>query len=320
MQKDKIGRWIEATEKLDEQINIGYAHIKHCTNHQSPQWLLLSHKQFDGIGGLIYLLRDKSYFNQLVIPRLREEDRPCVFKKVAALIRTLYTPIPHTPLINLRKTKDEKDICHLHPIAFKIFSIEETIKIKKAAKKADVSLNTFLLYHLNQSVLDFFASQMDKVSWRIPVNMRGAVHILSETANAWGFIQIIYEKNISMKQLQLLIKEHLEKHEHWGFWLLCNILGSLSPDFILNATKNDIKKGFFLTGVFSNLGDWSHPIQDPDEAWLVSVPVIKYVPVGSVALIWAQKLSLTIQVHSSLTKDPHLVESMMECWKNKLLT
>lgn len=317
MSKDKIGVWLKATEDLGEDVNIKFGHIQDSTQQEKPQWQLLSHKEFDGIGGLIYLLHQSGYPEKIQIPLLRQDDRPNFLKKLVALYHALRSPLPATPLISSNAATPVTNPNNL--ITWKIFSHEETLQIQQTAAAMDISLNTFLLYHLNQAVLAFFESPSNQVSWRIPVNLRGAVRPIAPTANQWGFIQVIYEKTTTPQELQHLIKDALQHHGHWGTWLLCNLLGSLSAQFLQNAIKKDIEKGFFLTGVFSNLGDWSQSNQNPHEAWVIGVPVTKCVPVGGVALIWAEKLALTLQLHHSLCQDTQILAAMMADWINHLL-
>src|SRR5882724_7555357 len=52
---DIIGEWFIAAEELGEYIGIRFGHIAPGT--EQPEWTFLSHRDFDGIGGLARLLR-----------------------------------------------------------------------------------------------------------------------------------------------------------------------------------------------------------------------------------------------------------------------
>lgn len=313
---DRIGRFLSVNEQLGESIDIPFGYIKDFNNLAKIEWFVLSHKEVDGIGGLITILNRLNRPNAFIIPTLNKMDRPKFFVKLKAFLKVLKTPLPSTPIKKLC-TNVCQQLKQENALVFHVFSKEATKKITERAKLKNISLNTFLLYCLNKAIARFFAAS-EIVSWRLPVNMRGAVKAASITENQWSFIQIIFKKNISPNELHNLIKNHLIQKEHWGYWWLGNVLGSLSARFVLQAAKKDITNGFFLTGVFSNLGELASTSSFPLEAFIAAAPVVKTVPISGNTLIWAQKLSITLQLHPSICDDKKIADAILETWINYL--
>jgi hypothetical protein len=82
--------------------------------------------------------------------------------------------------------------------------------------------------------------------------------------------------------------------------------------------KNFTNQAFCLTGVFSALGNWSHEEQKSDDAWIFCPPAFSMTPIAAGSIIYANKLSISLQISPVLCPDPQITQRVVAAWKNQI--
>ena len=81
--------------------------------------------------------------------------------------------------------------------------------------------------------------------------------------------------------------------------------------------------GRHVTGIFSNLGVWPPPgspvVPDLPDHWLFVAPVTLDMPFSAGALTWQGRMSLTVQAHPALSRDPSQARVWSEDWVREIL-
>ena len=139
---------------------------------------------------------------------------------------------------------------------FKLLSKDETQRVLKASRQAGVSVNSQLLWTLDQSLRSEWIAGSGPFYWMIPINMRGASLKTRDTSNHASWIWVDSLKANSALEIQNQIQKRFADHFHWGAWLSLNIgkvIGVSGMKFLLKKAES-IQEHW--VGTFSNVGAW----------------------------------------------------------------
>jgi hypothetical protein len=317
---DAITPWFLAAEELGEYIGIRFGRV--APGSAEPEWHFLRHTDYDGIGGLAELLRQRGakvdHLLQIKYPArpswlpllkaLPKYLRPRKRVKWAALERgtggTNHSPQPSAA------------------VAWQVFDESTTTQIRRVCRKAGVTVNSFLLKHLTKAIRPSLQDQSSFVPWMIPVNLRGKVVRDRDTANHSSYVTVKVQSYEMAHDIHRNIYDALRRREHWANWYAYGL-----GRFLTNGMKKFLIAREWATsqwnlGGFSNLGDW-----DPEKtitqkdctgAWLFCPPVLRCQVLAAGCVTFQNQLSLTLQTHSDLTTDSSVPQAWVSHWVKEI--
>ena len=312
---DWAGLWFDIMEKEAGEF-VGMRAGRRAPGSEEPDWLFHSHTAYDGLGWFATLLQTETRTTRIRIPRLKEIERPSLLRQMYGLLRLL-TRKPQAAAV-----WNTWDAAWQAPpggakagnaVAVHAFDSTATRGLSTVASAQGISLNSLLLAALGRASEPLL--QGGPAFWMVPVNMRGPVKLASETANHTSYLQIKTEAGVTPRQLHEQVKAKLSRLEHWGGWLFANSGRIVRYAGMRWLYRRELArtKGRPWVGAFSNLGTW-----DDCGQWFVCPPVAKACPLGVGVVICDGALSLTIDAHASIARNPVWTRALMGRWVDEL--
>jgi hypothetical protein len=312
-----IEKWFDSAEEIDEFIGIRFGYL--APGAVEPQWTFLPHKRVDGIGGFAELLRQRgATLDQL--PQITDPRAPSLrsllpfwLRSLAPRQRLAWDRLP----IHGENAPVRRDISP-PAVAWHVFDEHTTACIRRVCRQGQVTVNSFLMFHLARAMRPFFKQNKEALPWMVPVNMRGAVHRHSDTANYSSYVAIRVAPGHRMLDVHQAIHTALFNGEHWSNWYAL-FLGKVLPNSVRKwLLRHDRATSQWNIGSFSNLGNWDPEMRFDSASlrgsWLFSPPVLRQQNVGAGCVTFQGKLSLTIQSHPELTTNAEVPRRWLRAW------
>jgi hypothetical protein len=253
------------------------------------EWHFVSHIDCDGIGGFARMLRGRG----VETGKLPETKHPC--RRVIA------------PLWNLWRDSRNQRECAVRrdwllpggateAVAWHLFSVEETREMVTRCREMGVTVNSFLLKHLDQAVRPGVCKPEARIRWLIPVNLRGDVRYEDDTANHVSGVEVTIAPDDNAEAIQAQILRRLKRSEHRANHLLLMAGGILSHAAKVRYLGKGRAKPAGNIGSFSNLGVWNVNAASGD-GWVFCPPVVTGQLVGAGCVTFQGRLGLAIQGH-----------------------
>jgi hypothetical protein len=316
---DPIASWFIAAEELGEFIGIRFGRL--APGAFEPEWTFLPHTEFDGIGGLAELLRNEGARVER-LPQIKYPLSPSWF----SLLRALPKYVSPRRRINwgpLAKGSAPGDSSRPPTaVAWHVFDEAATTRIRLVCRKAEVTVNSFLLKHLTKAIRPYLEDQSSVVPWMIPVNIRGKVDRGRDTNVHTSYVGVKVQSYDRVHAVHRNVYAALRTGEHWANWRMYLLGRFLTAPMRRRLVASGWGASQWSLGGFSNLGDW-----DPDKkitqrhcqgAWLFSPPVLRALAVGAGCVTFQNRLSLTIQAHPSLTTEPSVTDAWVKNWVKEI--
>ncbi|HEX3625302.1 MAG TPA: hypothetical protein VH280_07750 [Verrucomicrobiae bacterium] len=316
---DPIRPWFEAAEDLGEFIGIRFGRIAPGTTE--PEWIYLSHKEFDGIGGFAKILRERG----AKLGRLPQVRHPAESSKLAVLKllpkflqprrRLKWAPFDGKPVPS---SNDRPPLA----VSWHVFDEAETLRIRRVCRKAGVTVNSFLMKNLSKAIRSFLEDPSSVVPWMILVNLRGKVFRNRDTENHSSYISIKIRSYETVHDVHRKIYATLARKEHWANWYAFIAARLTTHGMRKYMLENDLATSSWNIGGFSNLGDWDPEKEiNADEClgnWLFSPPLLRSQKVGAGCVTFQNRLSLVIQTHPELNTNPDVTNAWMQNWVKEI--
>ena len=316
---DPIRPWFEALESLDEFIGIRFGRL--APGASEIEWIFLPHTDFDGIGGLAHLLRERG----AEVGDLPMSPHPAALSWLAFLraLPGMLGPRRRLSWKSLKRgPKLEKANQPPPAVSVHVFSEDDTAKIRWAARNADVSVNSLLLRHLDRAVRPYLQDPSSATPWMVPVNLRGRVTQPSDVKNHSSYIAIRIMASDGAKAVHRRIYTELQKGRHCANWKSFDAGSLCSEGMKRLLIKKDRAVSQWNIGGFSNLGiwDWEKSITDPRclGDWFFSPPVLRSQYLGAGCVTFQGRLTLTLQAHPDLTSAPEVTELWVRNWVREI--
>jgi hypothetical protein len=315
MRTDWVGEVFAAMRDCGEDISIIYGEKIAVAAGAEPRWLELPHDRFDGIGGLATLLRERGY-SVGPLPQLRD-DRFSVLRALRGFFAAV-------PTLTLRRRKwrqfDGNRAASFLPVrerlAWWLFTEEQTRQIASAAKAVGVTVNTYLLFHLDAVIASQLTVPGSRRRWMIPVNLRGAVTREVEAAPHMAFFCVDLDRDSSLTRIQAQISQLKQRGYHWGAWLALNLGRLIGREALRRDLRAKQSKRHGWTGIFSNLGVWEVTGSAP---WIFCPAISRVHPVGAGCITMNGRMALTLQLHDAFGADLQTSYSLLEDWRASCL-
>lgn len=279
---------------------------------QEVEWSYVSHCECDGIGAFARLLREEG---------AALDTLPSTIAPSRAII---------APLWNLWQNRHSPDDCarrsdwhfdkHPRPgpseaVAWHCFSETETADIVRYCRQHQVSVNSFLLKHLDQAVRPDIRRPDARIPWMVPVNLRGDFHLTDDTENHVSCVDVLIAAGDLPQHVHEQIHQRLERGEHRANYLLLGIGKVLSLRFKVKLLSRNRSRTNGNIGAFSNLGVWDSEKKIPtDDTWLFCPPVVDGQLLGAGCVTFQNRLALTLQAHPWQSHKPEIAARWMNRW------
>jgi len=263
------------------------------------QWFHVSHCECDGIGGFARLLRDRGAKN-LTLP---ESKHPCrdIFLPLWRLLLHRGNDGPCAvrsdwlPAMSSEKTASED-------VAWHLFTQDETQEILRKCREQQVTVNSTLLQLLDQTIRPEIRRPQHKITWIVPVNLRGDIHHADDTQNHVSCVEVRIAAGDTAASIQHQILQRLQRGEHRANHLLLTIGGVLSHKGKVRFLIKDRAKTAGNIGSFSNLGVWNLDERTSNEdAWVFCPPVVTGQLLGAGCVTFQGRLGLALQGNSAIS-------------------
>ncbi len=276
------------------------------------EWTHVSHCECDGIGAFARLLRQDGA-SLASLPQTQSSCRSFL-----------------SPLWNLWRHREDRQ--HRanrldwnfdkqirsgpsQAVAWHLFREEETIRIIHHCRERRVTVNSFLLKHLDQAVRPEIRRPATRIPWMVPVNLRGDVRLPDDTENHVSCIDVWIANDDSPEAIHRQIRDRLQRGEHRANYLLLNIGRLLGMPLKVKLLRRNRSRPNGNIGAFSNLGVW-----DKDKAisnrdsWLFCPPVVDGQLLGAGCVTFQGRMGLTLQAHPWYAGDPQIASRCLRRW------
>jgi hypothetical protein len=266
------------------------------------EWHFVSHIDCDGIGGFARLLRERGS----EIGRLPESGHLC--RDVVGPLWRLWRNGRNEG--ECADREDWKPSARLGSVAWHLFTEEETRGIRDECRCLKVTVNSFLLKHLDQAVRPEIRRPGESIPWMIPVNLRGDIRYPDDTQNHVSCVEVRIAAEDGAEAIQRQILRRLERGEHRANFLLLTAGGLLGHESKVSFLKKDRAKPAGNIGAFSNLGVWEGA--GSRDGWVFCPPVVTGQLLGAGCVTFNGRLGLAAQGCSAVSWMDRWVALIMD--------
>jgi hypothetical protein len=301
-------KWFRASEDAGDFMGIRYGRVAEGSGE--VEWHFVSHCDCDGIGGFARLLRERG----VETGKLPETKHPR--RGVIAPVWRLWRDSRRAGECAGRgdwSASDQPAAGVSGAVAWHLFTEDETREIGARCRRMNVTVNSFLLKHLDQAVRPGIRRPEAVIPWMIPVNLRGDIRHSDDTENHVSCVEARIALDDSPESIQQQILRRLARGEHRANHLLLMAGGILSHSAKVAYLKNDRAKPAGNIGAFSNLGVWDAEGENTD-GWVFCPPVVTGQLLGAGCVTYRGRLGLAIQGHPALSSIPDVAAGWMSRW------
>lgn len=309
---DRAGRWFAALRAEGESVDIRYGFIP--DGSATPSWTFLPHDRFDGMGGLLHLLRDAGV--DVTPPVTRRRPPAPVLRSFRAFLGQRRRRPARWDMFDDDWRPRQPSRSRPVAVAWTILSESATSEVLRRADTCGVSLNSWLLWCLHQAIRDELDSDRGS-AWMVPVNMRGAVRLRRDTANHLGFLIVPVRDDDRPRDVHQRVRHDLRRGIDVGSWYALAAGRSAGTRLLQDALAAGARRWRAL-GTVSNLGAWHLPQTVPSGAWLFCPPATRFQPLALGAVITGGRLALTMQSHPALNDEAAIVERWLRALETSI--
>lgn len=310
---DPVGYSFQLLENMGHEIDINFV----AFTPNGLEVLPLKHSHFDGVSGYIKILRDKKQLQENSFPPAPQRGPP------TGLERWIKQTRAYIKLIFQRKKAPQKWTTALSPamsasMTFSLFGEQETRDVQRKARQHRVTINTYLLHHLNQIISTYIEGSAPS-DWSIPVALYPEFHADIQAQNQSSIIVISMEHSDSMRTTQQKIRQEITGESYLGAVLATKMISALSPSFASRLVQFSLSR-VPLTGIFSNLGYWRGREDANILGYSGVPPVFPFQPLSAGIIVYNGRLGAGIRAHAQLGFNNKQLEKVLESWKSRLLS
>jgi len=306
-------QWFHASEVTGDFMGIRYGRVSPDSGEVA--WSFISHCECDGIGGFARLLREHG----AEIQALPQTKHPC--REIIAPLWKRWRNRQSNPESAQRPDWSQPHDLPPPPgpstdVAWHLFSEKDTKALLENCRREEVTVNSFLLKHLDQAIRPEIRKPEVAIPWMIPVNLRGDLKHRDETRNHVSYLEARIQADDSAKIIQSQLHQRLERGEHRANYLILGIGRFMSHQAKIKMIQKNREKPDGNIGAFSNLGVWDpEKTIETKDSWLFCPPVVKGQLLGAGCLTFQGRLGLTLQGHGTSTTPGRAIT-----WMNRWLS
>lgn len=310
--KDWVAEMFSALRDCGEDISIVFGRVPAQGRAAGEiAWHELPHDGYDGVSGLDTLLRQYGVAAP-TLPTLQEGPAPWL-RRMRGVLSVL-------PYLGIRRQQWALDYNWQDPpavpppagrVAWTLLDAAQTQAVVRAAKAAGVTVNTYLLSHLDAAVRGTWTPAGAPRRWMLPVNLRGAVVRPAPSPPHMSFLTVDIAAAPAPSALQAQIQRCLDQGQHWGMWSLLQLGRLLGEQGMRKDIRSREKRGHGATGMFSNLGVWNVGAGD---GWVFCPAITRVYPIGAGCITVDGRMALTLQLHHALGGTLQKAQSTLDAW------
>lgn len=256
---------------------------------------VISHADFDALSGLNKLWRElypDSLFENL---NLTVRKKPTWFKRKIAMA-SCYKVQKEGRYVSLCRSNFWEDQANTR--VCRILSVEATEQFIQKAKASKMGLTLFVLYRLNQEVVQLLEKVAACQVWSLPVCLHQ--NLSEPRGNQSAFIRLEMDNQILPQELVRDYKNIMKSDVYWGAQeLVPQLVKTMQKSSIAQIRKSIRKRG--VTGSLTNLGSWHLEGKSSEqEAWFFSSPVASFNPINCGLMTINGRLSFSLNVLNEL--------------------
>jgi hypothetical protein len=263
-------------------------------------WHELSHSDFDGIGGLAHLMRSLKRSPARLLPTINPAYWGCSWRQRLAVIwkfTTAKAPLASPSPLLLVPAEALAQSAHGRNLGTEILTHSQTLRVRARAVRAGVTVNSLLLSALAEVVARILPPGTVQ-AWSVPVNLRGAIAVDRDVANHISFLFPVFARDCDPAAVHAVMQAELRSG---AVELYYRFMASTPPKY----RRPLANRGAHVTGIFSNLGDWSAVAPEEQAPWVFCPPAIPSQPLAAGVVTVAGRLSLMLRacsgaVHAAL--------------------
>ncbi len=276
-----LGAWFAALEARGESSDFL---VGRSVEPGAIEWHLLSHVDFDGVGGLGLLL-SRFAETRIALPTLPSDD-PGGF--ICALA-------PWLELLTLRSGWPPTDRRYSGAPEVLWWSAGELEALREAAHARHATIGSLLLWATHRTLL----TEARKAgipaprqgAWMLAVNMRRNPQPTRFRGNYASFI-VGMPGGRSPEVLHLDLSDRLARGEHWAQAANLSRIAAVGPFFLSHSMSCISASSFGFLGLFSNLGVWE--VRElAFDSWCVVAPPTDQTPLAVAVLTLNGRLSMS---------------------------
>lgn len=311
MKTDWVAEMFRALQDCGEDISIVFGEKQAGSGQAEPRWVALPHDRYDGISGLAALLRNRGAGVEK-LPQLRD-DRFTFLRGLRGFMAAI-------PAMKLRRQQWKSPFYWTREVEFRpfgqrvawhLFTAEQTARIVDSARAAGVTVNTWLLFHLDAAVAAELTGEAASRRWMVPVNLRGAVIRHAVSPPHMSFLGVDVEPGGSLRQLHAGVDRLRQRGFHWGMWIMLHMGKLLGAEGMRRDIRKRERQQHGTTGMFSNLGAWHVP---GASHWIFCPAVTRVYPVGAGCITLNGRMALSLQLHDALGRTLHTSKALLQAW------
>lgn len=276
------------------------------------EWHFVSHIECDGIGGFARLLRERG----VETGKLPETKHRC--RLVLVPLWKLWRECRRQGKCAVRSdwlVPDQGAARISEALAWHLFTVEETRGIMERCRERGVTVNSFLLKHLDQAVRPQVIRQEATIPWIVPVNLRRNIRKADDTANHVSCVEVRIAPDETVEAIHSQILRRLKRGEHRANQILMFLGGFLNHAQKVGFLMKDRIQEAGSIGSFSNLGVWDvGGNSKTGDAWLFCPPVVTGQLLGAGCVTFHGRLGITVQGSPTLSSTPEVATQWMGRW------
>lgn len=315
-QGNYIFRLFDIMEEFGEDTDIPYAYVTSAT--AEPEWHYMRHQDVDGMGLFYRALRDQGV--AIDVPQYNGEvpGRWQRFRLARQKFKAK-TPAP-VQWRHWQPGTDTRVVRHGHTLQGMLLTEAETAAAIARAKSLGVTLNTYLLWTLNQVTARALTVGNSERAWGNTVNLRGCVPASDIADNQSSIVTVAFNDDDSPTQLHQNIRDLLARGMHWGSWDFLSTVCRFGPNLVRKQIRRYYSSNNSQMGTFSNMGVWNWSTDKGAAPYLYFCPpCTRTAPVAAAAGTLNGRMSLTLGLHQFLGVDGEQGRVLLREWAQALL-
>ena len=311
---DFAGRLFALLEDDGECIAIRFGEV----SQGDVRWYVRSHARYDGIGGLVDVLRSANGHILGDMPELSGAARPPCSLDAGRRLAELW----HQPAARwnqLPRSGARQLVVHGRrpAYAWTVLDSGRARALQASRKAVKASVGGYLLSCLNAGLTPLLSHDDGPALWVVPVNMRGVVRRRRPLANHLSFVPILLREEDGPRAATRQIRARLADGSHFLLHSAASAVASIDYFAPSVTAFADCLRGRSV-GLFSSLGAWQVTGLDKGTAWILSPPVTRFLPLGAGVVTVNGALGLMLQAYPSLTMQDSEVNEWLQAWIDQI--
>ena len=287
-----VGHWFTLAEQTGERSEIIFGEVRSDHTRLSR----LSQIDYDGITGLIHLLRERGELHADFLPCLPVRSKPSVWVQLREALKIVFKG----------------------PVKARKWAVRNPAWREGVSSSETVAFSWHVLSAQDTSMV--IATSPLRSVWIMPVSIHPEISVDTAPQNRSSYVDVYIPPKATPQEIEREVRRLEKKRAFWGVWLLMNV-GRWLGEWVVKLMVKTNPKTQQKTGVFSNLGNWTGPSQvtSPSaSAWFFMPPMVAFQPFAASALTWNGCLTLGVRLHPVLSTDHVFSQQLVERWRISL--